>query len=126
MRIGMPCSANSSSQKVRARKPRSSARRSISIRYAPSSRVGRNCMARSAHHRDRRLPAQVLAQPARLLQLADAVDAQVPGADELVEGQPVADVRLVELLDAAAHGPLRLELRQDAGDLRAVDLIGAL
>ena len=56
--------------------------------------------------RDGDAPAQLVIEPAGLLQLAHPVDAQVAGARELLEGHAVADVGLPELLHAPADGPL--------------------
>src|SRR5262245_5754704 len=134
MRIGSPCSANSVSQNVRARKPRSSALGSTSIRNAPSSEVGVKINAGAPWHPARRrsrdtrrnAPAEALIEPASPLKLPDAVDPEVSAAGEPVEGQPLALVCLAELLHTPADRPDRLGGRQGRRDLGAVDLIRAL
>ena len=99
MRIGAPCSANSRSQKVRARNPRSSSWRSTSIRNAPASRAGLKITApaaligaaahQPARSTGRRQRSSSSSRP-RLLELADPVDPQVAAAGELIEGEAVA------------------------------------
>src|SRR4029077_1175544 len=134
MRIGSPCSANSVSQKVRARKPRSSALGSTSIRNAPSSGVGLKIKDgapddRSGHpsrHPRRDAPAELVIEPASLLKLLHAVDPEVPASCEPVEGEPVPLVCPAELLHAPTDRPQRLGGRKHRHDLGAVDLIRAL
>ena len=83
-------------------------------------------MLRPITRADRRAQAELLIEPAGLLELLDPVDPQISAAGELLEGEPVSGIGVVELLDAATHGPLGLGSRQHARDLRAVDLIGTL
>src|SRR5215212_1585096 len=94
IRIGRPSSANSRSQNVRARNPRSSAWRSTSITKASGSPVGMKIIlptlatvgdrARSSRA-DRHPEAELFVQPPRLLQVADTLDPQVSRARELLE-----------------------------------------
>src|SRR5512134_1711277 len=129
----MPCSTNSSSAYVRAKKPRSSSCRSTSITVAGARWVVVKIIGPALPAQDRgagsgdrvrRDPAQRVVHLSGLLELPHALEAQVPAAGELLEGQRVLGVCARELLDAIADRPRGPEVRQHPCDLRAVHLVG--
>src|SRR5882672_636195 len=110
-----PCSANSFSQKARAKKPRSSSRRSRSRMNAPFSLVSVKITVLpgqqlSGSCRDRfGKPAQVGPEVSHAHQLLELVDAPEARPLEVLELELQRFVGLVELPRALAHVPLRLK-----------------
>src|SRR5215211_5144097 len=113
-RIGRPASANSRSQKTRARYPRSSPRHSTSMIAASGSFV--RVKSTASAYGDRR-PAQLAVEPAGLLQRLHALDAQATRAREVLVGHAPLGVGARELLGAALDRPLRRGRREHAREL---------
>src|SRR6266481_1779750 len=123
-----PCSANSFWQKARAKKPRSSSRRSRSRMKAPFSLVSVKITILPGRSRRDRFgkPAQVGPEVSHAHQLLELVDAPVARPLEVLELEPQRLVGLVELPRALARVPLRLERRQQAADLGEIGAVVAL
>src|SRR5258706_3282189 len=117
--VARPCRANSSSQKNRAKKPRSSPRFSRSIAYAPARGRAVNFTALG-------YPAQVGAEPAlRDVALEHLQAHELRGAEVLV-AELHCRQSLLQLPDGLAERHLRLMARREAPVQREIDAVGAL
>src|SRR6266851_1097471 len=125
-----PCCSNSRWQNLRAKKPRLSSCRSMSMTNAPRSLVSVKIISggprSSSCSRRLALPAQVRAQVALGQQSLELIDAAVPGPFEVFEPESDRVVSLVQLPRALARVPLRLKRRQDAEDFREIGAVVAL
>src|SRR5688572_22808696 len=116
-----PCASSSRRQKVRAKYPRGSSRRSTSSRNAPPSFVGVKRISGSSL-----APEEVLVDLAGLDQVVDLLEPRVGARLEEVARHADPLEHLEQLLGAAAHVPARREAGQPLGDLVEAHLVVAL
>src|SRR6516225_4346226 len=117
-RVSRPASANSRSQKKRAKKPRSSSRLSSSITKAPGSGVGTKrigpsrCLSRRLGHQ----PVETMAQGAQ---------SHEPIAVEVLSRKPVRAIVRQQLFHAGGECVFQPKIGQQAAKLGEIDAIVA-
>src|SRR3984893_194622 len=117
-RVSRPASANSRSQKTRAKKPRSSSRLSSSMTAAPASGVGTNRMGPSGclSLRLPRPPVEAMTQGAQPHELL---------AIEIAGRETMRTVPCQQLLHAGGERVFEPEIRQQPAELGEIDAVVA-
>src|SRR6476661_5916184 len=139
-----PCCSNSCWQKARAKNPRESSRRSMSMMNAPFNFVSVKIIwitslsfcpiwqaffgpLRSEHARRRgRGPAQSRVQLLVAQQPANVINPRVARTLEIFQRKVDRAVGIVKFTNSLARVPLRLECRNQPADLAAIHPVAAL